>query len=120
MAEFLEKVAVYFPFLASFAAFVVSIIFSFIHKKNAKTNGETATATAATLDVEKYARECIANAEKLYNYKVNGQSMGAQKKEAVLSKLRLYAVEKGYNVDETELSKMIDEFVNFMNTNKQK
>lgn len=119
MAECLEKIAVFLPFFASFAAFVVSIVFSFIHKKKAKTNGETATSTAATLDIEKYARECIANAEKLYNYKVNGQSMGAQKKEAVLSKLRLYAVEKGYDVDETELSKMIDDFVKFMNTNKK-
>lgn len=117
--EIVKEIAAFVPFVSSLIAFIVSFVFYLKNKHKAFVNGETATETAATLDIEAKARECIAQAEKLYNYKVNGVSMGQQKKEAVLSKLRLYAVEKGYTVDEAELSKMVDEFVAFMNTNKK-
>lgn len=119
MGKDLDKIVTLIPFIVALCGFVYSLVMFLISRIKAKKNGKEATDANATLDLQEKARECIAQAEKLYNYKVNGQGQGAQKKENVISKLRLYAVEKGYNVDELTLSKMVDDFVAFMNTNKQ-
>lgn len=88
----------------------------------AQTEAEQAKAAAelaaAELAMEQAAKAFIVEAESLYKgyddiLKARNSSAGAMKKETVLSKLRTYAIEKGYTLDVEEWSKKIDSLVKF-------
>ena len=117
------------PIILGAVTAVISFIYSFKARKNAKeaaalaqTEAEKAKAEAdlkaAELAMEQAAKSFISDAEILYKsvdemLKVKGQSAGTLKKETVLAKLRTYAIEKGYTIDVSIWSKKIDELVKF-------
>lgn len=93
-----------------------------IHKQLANTTDEAEKAkleaanSAATTDMLNVCNELIMKAETLYSnmsslLKKEGKSMGAVKKDTVMSKLQAYAIERGYEFDVEYWDKKIDEIV---------
>lgn len=111
---------------------VISLIKGIKKYKEAKTDAER---EAALNDMANAAGGFIADVEKIYSYVKNSapiatqaeentneaKPMGAQKKEAVMSKLAQYALEKGYDFNMEYYGELIDKIValtNKVNVNK--
>lgn len=81
----------------------------------AETDAEFEKASA---DLLEYAKQLINTAEDAYSgfdkvMKTQNSTAGGMKKESVLSKLQVYALQKGYAFDTLEWSDKIDELVKF-------
>lgn len=75
-----------------------------------------AEAAEAKLDLIEYAKQLIMTAESTFDtvnkiMKARGESAGPIKKEVVMAKLQSYATESGYEFNEDEWSKKVDEIV---------
>lgn len=84
--------------------------------KKRKLAQTVAEQEAAANDMLNVLDEFIVAAENLYKgvndiLKQRGESAGAVKKDSVLTKLQAYALQKGYDFDETYWSGVIDERV---------
>ena len=105
------------------ASFIVGTAVPFLvavkkaHKKrnHAQTEAEKAMANTELMNLAKGLIADVEREFKDYNafLKSRGASAGSVKKNSVMTDLKAYAIEKGYDFDETEWSDAIDNLVAF-------
>lgn len=82
-----------------------------------KTKAEAKAADAeATTAMYNYANELVEAAEVLYkdvniSLKAQGKSAGPVKKDSVMSKLQMFAIENNYTFDANKWSSVVDQIV---------
>ena len=114
--EWGKFVMIVFSFMVGTAIpFLIAVRDAHIKRRNATTEAEKAQADA---ELATLAKQLIVEAEKDYKdynnfLKARNQSAGAVKKAHVLTDLKAYAIEKGYEFLDDEWSKKIDELVTF-------
>jgi hypothetical protein len=101
--------------VATLIPFIVKVNKSVKAFKDAKTDVEREKANAELLDMAKHfvntAEVAFEGFDKLM--KAQNGSAGAMKKDTVLSKLQVYALQNGYEFDAVYWSEKIDELVKF-------